>query len=370
MSRVPTAGERRRGAAGSGGRGTTYGGRSGRRTTPPGGRANRFVLVALILSIVATIGGIGGWGYLASLNGGLDRFDAFDGLDDRPDKVVEGSLNVLVLGSDSRNPDSSEGSRADTIMMLHVPADGGKAYIVSLPRDLWVEIPASEDGSWGGGMGKLNSALSSGGLPLMVATVENYSGVRIDHVMEIDFDGLKEVVDALGGVTMDVEPATGYDTLVSIHKPYREFQAGEQELDGEEALDYVRQRKQFQDGDFARMRHQQELLMAMMDKATSAGIITNPNALQSFLTSVLDAVKVDQEFDLVATALQFSHLRSDDLVFLTCPNLGSQIIGDEDVVVSDPENAGPMFQAIGNDEMAEWVKNHPDAVKGSDADTQ
>ena len=72
-------------------------------------------------------------------------------------------------------------------------------------------------------MSKLNAALSYGGLPLMVATVENYAGVRIDHLVEIDFDGLIAVVDALGGITMDVEPAAGQENLVSIHKPYREL---------------------------------------------------------------------------------------------------------------------------------------------------
>lgn len=343
--------------------GKTYGRGTGRRVPAPGSRARRFVIVALVLSALATLGGIGGWGYLNSLNDGLDRLDAFSELNDRPDKVVEGSLNVLVLGSDSRNPDSTEGSRADTIMMMHIPADGAAAYIVSLPRDLWVDVPPNGT-DWPGGMSKLNSALSHGGLPLMVQTVENYTGVRIDHLIEIDFDGLKAVVDALGGVTMDIEPATGFDTLVSIHKPYREFAAGKQELDGEEALDYVRQRKQFAMGDFARMQHQQDLLMAMMDKATNAGIIGDPNTLTLFLESVINAVRVDEEFDLVSTALQFSNLRGNDLTFVTSPNLGSENINGEDVVVSDGDTAVGMYQAITNDKMSTWVKDNPDAIKG------
>ena len=112
--------------------GRTYGPGTGRRATPPVDKARRFVTIALVVSVLATLGGIGGWGYLKSLNDGLDRLDAFQGLDDRPEKVVDGSLNVLVLGSDSRNPDSNEGSRADTIMILHVPADGSNAFIISL----------------------------------------------------------------------------------------------------------------------------------------------------------------------------------------------------------------------------------------------
>ena len=345
--------------------GRTYGPGTGNRA-PRRKSPHKFVVVALVISMIATLGGIGGWAYLKSLSDGLDRLDAFEGLEDRPEKVVDGSLNLLVLGSDSRNPDSTHGSRADTIMVLHVPADGTAAYIISLPRDLWVEIPATPDGSWGGGMSKLNAALAHGGLPLMVATVENYSGVLIDHVVEIDFDGLIAVVDALGGITMTVEPAAGEDTLVSIHAPYREFTAGEQELGGAEALDYVRQRKQFADGDFARMRHQQELLMSMMDKATSAGILTDAGALTAFLNSAIDAVRVDQDFDLVGTGLQFSNLRSDDLTFLTSPNLGTDFIGNESVVISDTETATSMYEAITNDTLSTWMAEHPDLVKNTE----
>ncbi|CAM3223995.1 LCP family protein [Stackebrandtia soli] len=352
--RIGTTAAERRGSTARDTNGKTYrGGRGPGRT----GR-RRSVVVALAVSLALTLCGIGVFAYAANLSGGLDRFDAFNGLDDRPDKVVDGSLNVLVLGSDSRNPDSAEGSRADTIMMLHIPADGRKAYIISLPRDLWVPIPPSGNGSYGGGEDKLNSAMSHGGIPLMVSTVENYSGVRVDHVIEIDFEGLKAVVDALGGVTMDVEM-----DFTSIHKPYREFTAGDQTMDGTTALDYVRQRKQFPDGDFARMRHQQELLMAMMDKATSAGIIGDPSSVSAFLESTIDAMKVDEGFDLIATALQFSDLRSNDLVFMTLPNKDTGWVGDENVVLRDDELAPTMFAALRDDELAGWVKKHPDAVK-------
>ena len=309
-----------------------------------------------------------------SLNDDLNRMDAFEGVTDRPDNA--GGLNILVLGSDSRNPDSNEGSRADTIIVAHIPENGKGAYLISMPRDLWVEVPPSEDGSWAGGMSKLNSAPAYGGNPLTVQTIEGFTGVHLDHVLEIDFNGLKEVVDALGGVTMDVEPAEGAQELTSIHTyksqdgAARTWQAGKQELDGESALDYVRQRKQFADGDFARMRHQQDLLMAMMDKATSAGIMSSPSSMKSFLHSVTKAVKVDKNFDLINTALSMSHLRSDDLVFMTSPNDGSTTMAGQSVVMSNKELAGSMFEAIQNDEMSKWVKKHPDAIKKDESNNK
>lgn len=330
------------------------------------------LITCLVVSLLATVGGVGIWAYAKSLNDDLSRTNAFDGLTDRPEN--EGGLNIMVLGSDSRNPDSTEGSRADTIMMMHIPSSGEKAYLISLPRDLWLNIPANSDGSWQGGENKLNAAVAYGGTPLMVQTLEDYTGVRIDHVVEIDFNGLKDVVDALGGVTMNVQPADdGSDTLTSIHTYKgadgpRTWNAGKQTLDGESALDYVRQRKQFNEGDFARMRHQQQLLMAMMDKATSAGIVTDPVSLNSFLESVIDAVQVDNDFDLLSTAAQFSNLRSDDLVFMTSPNLGSGDVGDQSVVLSDDETKASMYAAITGDDMGSWIAKHPDAVKGGASD--
>ena len=103
--------------------------------------------------------------------------------------------------------------------------------------------------------------------------------------------------------------------------------------------------------------------MAMMDKATSAGIIGDPSSVSAFLESTIDAMKVDEGFDLIATALQFSDLRSNDLVFMTLPNKDTGWVGDENVVLRDDELAPTMFAALRDDKLAGWVKKHPDAVK-------
>ncbi len=133
-------------------------------------------------------------------------------------------------------------------------------------------------------------------------------------------------------------------------------------MNGAEALDWIRQRKQFPDGDFARMRHQQEFLKALMDKAASTGTLTNPARLNSFLKAVTAAVTVDEDFSLTDMALQFRNLRSDNLHFVTSPHLGSQTINGESVVVSDREQALTMYQAIGGDKMAQWMRSQEEST--------
>jgi len=294
--------------------------------------------------------------YVRSLDKDLARTDAFAELTDgRPAKTVSGTLNILLVGSDSRDPDApvdrASKWRADTIIVMHIPSSHDRAYLVSIPRDLYVPIPASADAECGSGRrAKINASFAFGGLPLAVRTVECFTDVHIDHVMAIDFAGFKEVTDALGGVELTVER-----DITSIHKPYRKFKKGVNHMNGAEALDWVRQRKQFPDGDFARMRHQQEFLRALMDKAVSTGTLSNPAKLNAFLRAVAGAVTVDKDFSLVDMALQFRNLRGENLVFLTSPHKGSQMINGESVVVSDRENALAMYQAIAADRMAQWV---------------
>jgi anionic cell wall polymer biosynthesis LytR-Cps2A-Psr (LCP) family protein len=168
--------------------------------------------------------------------------------------------------------------------------------------------------------------------------------------MAIDFGGFKEVTDALGGIDLKVDRS-----ITSIHKPYRKFTKGTMHMNGTVALDWVRQRKQFPDGDFARMRHQQEFLKALMDKAASSGTLANPAKLNAFLKSVTAAVTVDKDFSLTDMAVQFRNLRSDSIKFITSPNSGSQTIGGQSVVISDRTKALALYQAISADKMSEWL---------------
>ena len=335
--------------------------------------------IGLAASIAAAVGGYAVWSKPNSINEDLERPFDLEGLpeDERPEKLNE-ALNILVIGSDARE-DSGEGeARSDTTIIMHVNEGGTEAYGISIPRDLYVHIPEYAEAAYypdyTGTDSKFNAAYAWGGVPLTVLTLEELTGVRIDHVIEIDFAGLVQVVDALGGVTMNIEAADApdyYDEtgVTSIHGDHMFFPKGPNKLMGEEALDYVRQRYQWNEGDFARMRHQQELIKAIMDAALSAGILTDQNKLTDFIDSTADAVKVDTTFNVTSTAISLMGLRSDDLVFMTTPNLGSDNQGGESVVVysydlENPENDNPeaesLWAAVREDTVADWVAANPE----------
>jgi LCP family protein required for cell wall assembly len=248
------------------------------------------------------------------------------------------------------------------MIVAHVTADHKKAYLISLPRDLYVYIPKSPTNpEFGDTNSKINAAFAWGGVPLAVQTVEGYTGVHIDHVILIDFGGFQQVTDALGGVDLNIE-----QDVTSIHKPFRHFKKGVNHLNGAEALDYVRQRKQFPDGDFARMRHQQEFMKALLDKAASTGTLANPLKLNAFLKSVTKAMTVDNDFSLADTAWEFRNIRSGDLTFMVSPNRGSDTINGESVVVSDKTKALALYQAMAKDKMGDWTAQNatPSAKPG------
>ncbi len=173
--------------------------------------------------------------------------------EERPKAVVADAMNILLLGSDSRistDPGAwiRGAQRTDAIMVAHIPADRSAVTVTSIPRDSWVSIP-------GNGKNKINAAFSFGGPTLMVKTVEKYTGVRIDHVVIVDFEGFKDITDELDGVRINVAASTSDERSA--------FAAGPQTMDGETALKYVRQRHNLPGGDFDRVKRQQNWIRAV-----------------------------------------------------------------------------------------------------------
>lgn len=317
-------------------------------------RWGRIALVGgLVLALLAGIGAAFGWWYVDDLNDKVSRTDAFAGVSNRPAKEVDGAVNILLLGSDSRDPDNGAKAgewRTDTMIIMHISADHKKAYLISIPRDLYVHIPKSQKNpKFGNTKAKINAAFAWGGVPLVVQTLEEYTGVRLDNVVVIDFGGFQKVTDAIGGVDMNVE-----QDITSIHPPHRKFKKGVNHLNGAEALDYVRQRYQFAEGDFARMRHQQEFMKALMDKAVSSGTLANPSKLNAFLQSATAAITVDKDLSLMDMAMQFKDLRSNDLTFMVSPHQGSQMVGGESVVMPDKDKADKLYSAVKSDTLEEY----------------
>ncbi|MEU9504718.1 LCP family protein [Micromonospora sp. NPDC048170] len=326
-------------------------------TGEPRPRRRRWRRVALITFLVVAL--LGGGGliaaglYVRSIDSDIERVDAFDDVPDasRPQVVAKGAMNIMILGSDSRDPESSSGSRSDTIILAHLPKDRSSAQLISIPRDTWVHVPKSARGQ-GGRDAKINASYAWGGIPLMVQTVEKFTGVRVDHVTMVDFAGFKEIVDALGGIEIDVDQS--FTSTHSLNPDgRREFVKGRQSMDGAAALDYARERYAFANGDFARIKHQQQVIKAILDKAASGGVLANPGKLNSFVKATANAVAVDKSMSLVDLAMELRHLRSGNLGFFTCPTKGTGRIGSESVVLADTAKAKRLFDAVRRDSVPE-----------------
>ena len=163
---------------------------------------------------------------------------------------AEGPFNVLVLGVDERPDSEEQGSRTDTIMLVRVVPDTGDVKLLSVPRDLLVEVePGQED--------RINAAYNFGGIEQTITAFEEYSGVPVDHYAIVDFEGFKDVINAMGGVEVDVQ-----DEI----PPKFEIEDGLQTLNGKQALFYARYRGT-PDGDLDRIKHQQQLVAALRSQA-------------------------------------------------------------------------------------------------------
>jgi LCP family protein required for cell wall assembly len=256
-----------------------------RRWTRP--RRILTVLAALIALVV--VGTIGTYFYL---NSKLHRENILVNYSGRP--VPGSGTNWLIAGSDSRQGltvaqerkyvtgFSSEisGGRSDTIMVLHIPAGGGRPMLISIPRDSYVNIP-------GYGMSKINAAFDFGGPKLLAETVQNATGLYINHFMDIGFGGFVSVVNDVGGVRMCL-PAALHNVASGVN-----LKAGCQNLNGGEALAYVRDRGSFLTQDLQREQDQRIFLKALLDKVTSPGVMLNPFASLPAASGVVDSLTVD-----------------------------------------------------------------------------
>jgi LCP family protein required for cell wall assembly len=316
-------------------------------------RRRRILLISLlVVLLLAGAGLVAGGLYLHSVDSSVKRVDAFSDvpLQNRPAKVAADAENMLILGSDSRDPNNLNGTRSDTIILAHLPKGRGSAQLISIPRDTWVHIPAAKDGRHGNADAKINAALAWGGIPLVVQTIESFTGVRIDHVAIIDFAGFKEIIDALGGVDIYVDHA--FTSHYSLNpNGIRQFGQGWQHMDGAAALDYSRERHAFADGDFDRIKHQQQMIKAVLDKAANGGLLSNPAALNAFITASAHAVSVDQTMNLIDTAMELRGLRSGSLTFFTSPSRGTGMVGTESVVFADTAKAKALFDAVRRDDV-------------------
>jgi LCP family protein required for cell wall assembly len=306
------------------------------------------------------------WLGLGQISGAIDRIDAFGNVSSRPDKPNK-ALNYLLVGSDTREGLTKEqlkllrvgstktaaGSRSDTMLIVHISKARDKATIISIPRDSLVTIPEHPSSldktkTIPAAKGKINAAFAFGGPSLLIQTLEDETGIRIDHYIEIGFAGFAGMVDALGGI----EVCTKRD--IDDPGSHLVLPAGVHTLNGVEALKYVRTRDFDGMGDLGRMQRQQQFMSAVLRKVTSTGVLLNPIKLVNFFNAAIATVKTDSELnksDLLTLAKQMKNLSSSNVRTLTIPlgNVNARVPGIGSVVTWDKELAPELFNRIRED---------------------
>lgn len=308
------------------------------------------VLLVLALIIVAAV--VGGGLLLRNLERNVDTITGLDGTE-RAESYEP--MNVLIMGSDDRADGNSvgdqvleiEGQRSDTTILVHVAGDRKSALAVSIPRDTLLELPecASESGDFRV-TAKFNSAFTFGGPGCTVEAVEELTGLAVNHAVVVDFKGFKNVVDALGGVEVClVEPVRDPDSGLDLP-------AGVQLVQGDQALAFVRARKNLGDGsDIDRISRQQQFIASAVRAATSADLLTNPVKLYRVLDAATQSLSVDESLnsltEMARTAESLRDLSPADITFVTMPFVYAPNFSD---VLVNESVADEIWTAMRNDQ--------------------
>lgn len=257
-------------------------------------------------------------------------------------------INFLVMGSDSRISagDTAEweagAQRTDALMLVHVSGDREHIAIMSIPRDSWVDIP-------GYGKAKINAAFSFGGPALTIQTVEQLTGVPIDHIALVDFTTFVGLTDIVGGVTLETV-------------------SGTQTMDGKQALDFVRERYSLPGGDFDRVRRQQLWMKAVLSKLLTKEVLTSPSTMMDIATTLSEDISVDSGLgvtDIVSMGSSMVGFDQSNLIMFTAPVAGTGTSDDGQSIVNlDMDKLERVSKAFQQDAVAEFIE-----VNGKDLET-
>ncbi|CAM5269569.1 Polyisoprenyl-teichoic acid--peptidoglycan teichoic acid transferase TagU [Streptomyces tendae] len=351
------------------GRGSRRAGKNGKKKR----RTGRNILIGLAVLVVAA-GGTAYWLY-SDLNGNINGVDIDDAIGkDRPEKLPTSGQNILILGSDSRAGDNAglntgkvAGARSDTALVMHIPEGRKEAVAVSIPRDTLVTRPecTKSDGSEVASAERVmfNSVYSQVGPACVVKTVEKMSGVRMDHYVEIDFAGFKDLVDAIGGVTVTVDQnihdkSSGLDLTAGTHK-----------LNGTDSLAFVRTRHGVGDGsDLGRIGLQQEFMIALLSEIKKQDLLGSPTKTYKIADTLTAALTTDSELASLTALADFGRSLNGvdpstmDTIMLP---VAYDKIDPNRVVAAEPQ-ASTLWKAIRSDqEIPESAKKSPAGGKTS-----
>jgi LCP family protein required for cell wall assembly len=327
-------------------------------------------LLAAGVSFVLLIGSGLAWAAYQNFTSNVPHGAPVPGLNGARD--IDGSaVDILLTGNDSRAGATAAELRAlstgldggsvntDTMMVLHIPADGSRATVISFPRDSWVDIP-------GHGKGKINSAYGIGytaakdagasetaaqsaGLIMTIRAINALTGLHIDHYAQVNLLGFYRISNAIGGVTVCLNaaqnPSTDADAYGHGYSGIN-LPKGVSVIKGSQALAFVRQRHGLPRGDLDRIVRQQYFLAAAFHKVTSAGVLLNPFKLHDLLTAVGSSLLTDPTLNLLTLGQQFAEMSGGNITYKTIPNNGPALIypdGVETSIVAVDTAAMPDF---------------------------
>ncbi|MFI5841130.1 LCP family protein [Catenuloplanes sp. NPDC051500] len=314
---------------------------------------------------------------------------------------IDGAVNLLLVGIDAREEGSSVTSvLSDTIIILHIPATHDQAYLISIPRDWRVEIPAFAKTGFEGSTEKINSAFSYGyqgdgteiekrsrGMELLATTLNKITGITFNGAALIDFNGFASVIHALGGVDMCVDEEAesahlGVDSDGKLVQGWYSETSGIQlpagvkplvhktgcrTMNATEALDYARIRKSLSDGDYGRQRHQQQLIKAIAKKATTSGVLTDLGKLNELTKAAGDAFILDTQGIAVADYIfTLKGVAANDLMLIKTNegNLRSELIDGVSYESLDDESLA-MLNAAKTGTLGTFLIEHPQFIAKS-----
>lgn len=307
------------------------------------------LIIGIVLAVLAIAAGAGA--YVLYQKMGQITVIPVPGAEAAP--VDDEPVNILLMGTDDRTGKGNRGygldagrstKRSDTTILLHISADRTRALAVSIPRDLWVKQPDCT-GEWAGQYAKFNNAFEAGGAACTHKLVQEVTGIDVKHVVVVDFNGFKNMVDAMGGVEVCLERPVD-DWEAKLHLP-----AGKTVVNGEQALGFVRARKSLGDGsDIGRIQRQQSFLSAAIRKVTDTQLLLNPARVYRMIDTATSSLSVSSGLDSVSAMKSMADsvraVKPDDVTFVTLPFTYRSDLANVDL---DPAAAKPILDAIRND---------------------
>ncbi|MEU2198235.1 LCP family protein [Streptomyces sp. JUS-F4] len=375
-------GQRSRRASQSGGRGTEPPASGRRKRKPKKSRKKKALLwTGGVVAFVVVATSIGAYAVYQKLNGNIDTIDVGDA--GSKNVLGEGPMNILIIGTDKRTGKGNEGygdkgseGHADTTILFHVSEDRTNATAMSIPRDLMTEIPECEtkqsDGTTttipGTPNERFNTSLGQSGRNpgCTMKTVENITGLKPDHFMMVDFNAVKELTTAVGGVKVCMAKP------VDDPKSHLKLPAGESEVAGEQALALLRTRHSFgNESDLDRIKVQQQFLASMIREMKSSDTLTNPKKLYTLADAATNALTVDTGIGdakkLMTLAQEIGKVDTKNVTFLTMPVIDNPAEPKPITVVVDPVKGEQLFAMMRSDTSLTEVKQKEKAAKGKQA---